>query len=796
MAEIATRQRMLDDTGAAASAADLPRAPTQRLPDLEQLLREINTRIETAHPTAIDGAVETLRNDLAEIALMVRDAMPRQAIEALETEIRSLASRIDSQRQDGSDRAAIAVIERGLADIRDSLRTLTPAESLIGFDRTVQGLSQKIDRIADIGQNHPEVLKQLEGAILALRGTIAHVASNDALSQLTKEVRALSGKIDQVSAPEAFSGMERRIAAIADALQQSRNAPIQDAAGLESAVLGLADKVDRLQSTQSDRALIQDLQERIARLAEKLDTSDARLNHLGSIESALADLLVQMERRNPAEANAAGVSANADALKRDVQRTQNSIESLHGTLAQVVDRLAMIEASIAKGAQSRAPATPNVPTQHAPSLRVPLGPELLSSPSITPTQMAGSSADAAFAPRGADRRAIDPTLPPNHPLEPGGQFRAGNSAAERIAASEAALEQVLPQAVSDPGGRSDFIAAARRAAQAAMAAPHCEAQALSLGPMTTRRAIALRRRDPQAGHRRKHYAVHPRAIAFRLEPVLGRRAGHQLDSSGDPGRCAVGTRRKSRTRRLSISSRWRYRPPSRRPQGHRATKPARRPRPCRYPISTPLEQSGSRPCRRHRSRRHPRHTRQRRAPMIPTARRPPAAALACAPPPTMATLPPLSNSRVATPMGAACRRTSRKPPHGLSGPPPRASPRRNSGSAACTKGPRRSEEPRHRAPALHRGGRGRTRQGRCNLADLYAEGVEQATTRWRPPVPQAADHGVADSQYNLAILYARGIASRPIWRRPSSGSRWRAAMAITMPARSATTSPPGSTRSR
>ena len=416
MAEIATRQRILDDAGAGAPAAELPRAPTQRLPGLEQLLREINTRIETASPSAIDGAVETLRNDLAEIAVMVRDAMPRQAIEALETEVRSLASRIDGQRQDGGDRAAIATIERGLAEIRDSLRTLTPAESLVGFDRTVQGLSQKIDRIADIGLNHPEVLKQLEGAILTLRGTIAHVASNDALSLLTKEVRALSGKIDQVAMPQALSGMpqalsgmERQIAAIADALQQSRSAPIQDAAGIESAMQGLADKVDRLQSTQSDRTLIQDLQERIALLAEKLDSSDARLNHLATIERALGDLLVQMERRRPAEASAAGASANTDALKRDVQRTQNSIESLHGTLGQVVDRLATIEASIVKSAQSRPAATPHVPVQHAPTLRVALGPELLSSPPIAPAPTSGlSPAEATLALRGADRRADRP----------------------------------------------------------------------------------------------------------------------------------------------------------------------------------------------------------------------------------------------------------------------------------------------------------------------------------------------------------------------------------------------------
>ena len=104
LAEIEARQRMLDG-GPATAPMDLPRAPTQRLPDLEQQLRQINARIETMRPCGIDSAVETLRDDLAEIGMMLKEAMPRQAIEALESEIRSLASRVDSERHAGADGA-------------------------------------------------------------------------------------------------------------------------------------------------------------------------------------------------------------------------------------------------------------------------------------------------------------------------------------------------------------------------------------------------------------------------------------------------------------------------------------------------------------------------------------------------------------------------------------------------------------------------------------------------------------------------------------------------------------------
>ncbi len=331
------------DGGPATAPIDLPRAPTQSLTDLEQQLRQINARLDNIRPCGIDAAVETLRDDLAEIGMMLKEAMPRQAIEALESEIRALASRIDDERHAGADGVAMARVERGLAEIRDALHALTPAESLVGFNETLQGLSQKIDRVASASQD-PEALKQLEGAIVALRGVVSHVASNDALAQLSDEVRVLSAKVDQVTpTADAFSMMEQRIAAIADALQESRGVPVGDAAGLETVVRSLADKVDQLHATRSDQTAVNYLEDRIMRLVEKLDASDSRLDHLGAIERGLADLLIQMEGQRMSAGRAGIEGAEAEALKRDVRRTQDSLETVHGTLGHVVDRLATIE---------------------------------------------------------------------------------------------------------------------------------------------------------------------------------------------------------------------------------------------------------------------------------------------------------------------------------------------------------------------------------------------------------------------------------------------------------------------
>ena len=323
MFEIESRQRALDGE-AAPARMELPRAPTQGLPDLEQQLRNITDRIESLRPCGVDRAVDALRDDLAEIGAMLKDAMPRRAIETLESEVRSLVARIDDKRGAGADGAAIAGIERGLAEVRDALRGLTPAENLVGFDAAVDGLSQKIDRIA-AGSQDPTSMKQLEAAIVALRGIVSHVASNDALTKLSEEVRTLAGKVEFVASTDAFTTIDRRIAAIADALQ-TRNQTGDEARNLETVVKGLTDKLERLSLTRADHTAVAQLEDRIVKLVEKLDASDARLSHLEAIERGLAELLIHFEHNRIPQATrgaVAGVPETA-ALKRDVLQTQST----------------------------------------------------------------------------------------------------------------------------------------------------------------------------------------------------------------------------------------------------------------------------------------------------------------------------------------------------------------------------------------------------------------------------------------------------------------------------------------
>ena len=465
IAEITARQQALDADPGAARPAPPGRMPTQNLSGLEQQLRHITVQIEALRrPSGLEEGVAELRGALGEIARTLTEAMPRRAIESLEAEVRALAGRLDSSRNSGADAATLANVERGLVDIRDTLRALTPAENLDGFREAVVNLSQKIDILSASGPN-PSAFQQLEAAITALRGIASHVASNDAIAQLTAEVHNIAAKIDQVatsSGAQALDVLEKRIAHIAEALEARAREGGSVPPQLDALIKGLSNKIERIQMNGGDQVAFGQFEDRIVKLVEKLDASGARFGQLEAIERGLADLLVHMEAQR-ASGGAAGAPGNADVLQRDLARTQTSLEAVHGALGHVVDRLAMLESGM------RAPAQPKLP--QAASMPAPR--PAASGQQPPPPERAAAAAQAAAAMARANprtRQPIDPNLPPDQPLEPGssaGRGRLSASPADRIAASQAILESAKPPVIPDPGGKSNFIAAARRAAQAA-----------------------------------------------------------------------------------------------------------------------------------------------------------------------------------------------------------------------------------------------------------------------------------------------------------------------------------------
>lgn len=555
VAEITARQGELDGPPRMASRYAPPIAPHVTPPPmldmsgLERQLSQITSKIDALQrPNAsIEQSIATFRSELAEIRNAVTDALPRRAIEAIESEIRALSRRIDDNKQSGIDADVLSNLETALGDIHKTLKTLTPAEQLAGFDDAIRNLGSKIDQIVRSSDN-PGTLEQLEGAVTALRAIVSNVASNETVGRLSDDLQRLSAKVDQLaqnSDSSMFAALEQRIVTLTATLENRDRPQAASSDHLESALAALAQRLDHLPVGNDQSSAFTHLEQRVSYLLERMESiSDPRANNLGRVEDGLQDILRHLERQQTMFAAALSDSrADAgivDSFKRELsdmrfsqsetdRHMQDSLEVVHSTLGHVVDRLAKIEGDLrsasARPAPQPAPAAAPMPpaSQPAPMQPAPMQPAMAAPPrpqmpnpvkpqAAGPSQIEVRPPQAHFdaAPRdfaataishepapsfqvpkaisdildpkpkpvappvtaerpSSPRPTVDPQLPPDHPLEPGTRPQGrGGSPSERIAASEDAISEIAGVA-PEQASASSFIAAARRAAQAAAA---------------------------------------------------------------------------------------------------------------------------------------------------------------------------------------------------------------------------------------------------------------------------------------------------------------------------------------
>jgi hypothetical protein len=225
---------------------------------------------------------------------------------------------------------------------------------------------------------------------------------------------------------------------------------------------------------------VQHLARNIVKLIEKFDACDARLNQFEATERALAELLLHLARQRVPNhtlvATTPALELNAPAhditeIGQTEKKIQDSLQTIDGALAHIANRLSVIEAKInrevgsppdsksspALGVDRLTPAAP-VPTE------VPIAPEQTATPA---TAEPDSSAPTLLS------GAVDPNPSHNDALDLGPGAARGHkpiASADHVPACEsagAAGGGLKLSVMPDRGGRSDLIAAARRAAQAA-----------------------------------------------------------------------------------------------------------------------------------------------------------------------------------------------------------------------------------------------------------------------------------------------------------------------------------------
>jgi localization factor PodJL len=463
VAEIAARQRALDE-----AEQRLPGTATSAdLASLQAQLRHMSEQIDhLRQPNGVEDAITGLRRDLGEIATTINEALPRRALDGLQAEVRALAERIEHGYGRGADPSALANIESALGEVVQAINAMTPAEGLGAFEQQVHALAAKLDGFA--GSVDVDAVHSLQSVIGEMRGFAEHVASAEGLAALRGDVHALADRIDRMAVATGAGTLEslsQRVEDLTRALDTRGTERVELPGNLESLVHALSAKLDRQPAANHDQAGFDQLERQIMRLADKIEVADQRFGNMGAIERGISQLMEQVQEaradavtaaervaRSVASEGGAGAGAEVTTLKRDFaslqanqSETHDTLEAVHDTLERLVERLAMVETDIRT----------DVPTPAAARGHVALLPQTAAKP----------AAPAVQVPR-RDRPPIDPDLPADTPLEPGIGVRA-RTPAERIAASEAAISPMKREETSELTGKANFIAAARRAAQAA-----------------------------------------------------------------------------------------------------------------------------------------------------------------------------------------------------------------------------------------------------------------------------------------------------------------------------------------
>ena len=759
VAEISARQRALDESSQRAPGT----ATSADLANLQAQLRHMSEQIEQLRkPSGVEDAISGLRRDLGEIATTINEAMPRRALDALQGEVRALADRIDQSHNRGADPSALAGIESALGEVVQAINAMTPAENLAAFEQQVHALSAKLDGLA--GSVDVDAIRSLQGIIGDMRGFAEYVASAEAVAALRADVHTLADGIERIATATGTGHLEslaHRVEDLTRALDTRGTERLELPQNLESLVQQLSAKLDQHGAPQHDHPGIDQLERQIVRLADKIEVADQRFGNIGAIERGIAQLMneVQAARadavtvaervaRSVASEGASG-APEVTTLKRDLaslqanqSETHDTLEAVHDTLERLVERLAMVETDI----RTDAPAP-------QPSARISVLPQ--AAPAA-----AKAAAPVVQVPR-RDRPPIDPDLPADTPLEPGAVAR-GRTPAERIAASEAALSPMKREEAGELTGKASFIAAARRAAQAA---------ASEGAPVESARAEEEASGEASPGLIGRFLANRRRALMIGVGILLvlyGATQVLHMMSAGDE--------RPAEPPRPSQSQ---VAPPPT-PEKPVAAAPAAPPAPPAEPAPAPAPQRQS--------------AVGTPVPFVAPTTTPqmmastPVQSLAPAPAPAPAAAQPPSDitGSIPTPVPAPKPVTSLAPPLSLQapaltadklpaaigGPALRAAAASGNGAAEYEIGLRYAEGrgvPPSPETALHwfeRAAEHGVAPALYRLGSIYekAQGVKKDLNKARTLYLQAADKGNAKAIHNLAVLYAEGIDGKPDYR--------------------------------
>jgi localization factor PodJL len=451
VAEIIERQSALDGVPSPRPARNTNGNHAPATPHIANLERQLKTIADEMQSMRKASAKQSntplieLRRDIQELARVMADLAPRRTLESLESTVDALARKVDRSGARRDDRAAQSVLA-ALDEIRTAISTVRPAESFVSVEGDLNALSNKLD-VINAKSIDGTTVARIQNQIQEVRDLLSNALPAETLQNVVAQIEMVASKVDRLGAPDdsgmrdVVGSLERRIDALAERIEIGA----QHGSPGEEALERINSRLDALQTALDRAENPMGLEETMRSVVERLDASEAKLSGLGSIERGISDLSEQFDK------------ARASAMEVAERAAKTALRELQAA------RLGGLQP------QPAAPETPGA----APHVSIP---RPLAGEAPPPSreivaqesQQRFTRATPATVQLSSERVATD-GLPADFPLEPGSGAPKSRPTPvqQRIAQSEAAVADIAPRPAEGNQRTSDFIAAARRAAQAA-----------------------------------------------------------------------------------------------------------------------------------------------------------------------------------------------------------------------------------------------------------------------------------------------------------------------------------------
>lgn len=508
--------------------------------DIERRIAELKTQLEGIDPAnavrALDKRLKAVGDKLDAIENVARGPVATDHMAALVDELRTVAAGTGSneelralERRIGELGERIADFDRRrpsfddtdrlherLAELSDKIERFSNPTT---DRRTVETLEAMIGRLDELATRPPApaATSAIEPRLAALVDRLEKTGNRpdrtSDLDALTNEIAAMRRDL---SAPRPGGDLEAQMRLLAERLEKSTSAEPDDEA-LAQIEEQLGRISSQLASTETRFQSVAALQAGIERLGDRLEST-----HAEAIDAARQAAREMMRELSSGGASGAGIpEAVIHALHDDLKslqsaaresehRTADTLVSLHDALTGIVGRLSAIEKIAQGSARSaaakaagvapvadaprmspeepvRAPAPPVQPVRANPTFEVPPAATVPPAPPVPPTHVApsvdvpppaGRPVSAASAVARAREMLTAAPAEDSRPLEPGSGKPSVRppAAPPPIATAAPAAPSGASPAETAAGRKADFIAAARRAAQAAAGGAPLSAQ--------------------------------------------------------------------------------------------------------------------------------------------------------------------------------------------------------------------------------------------------------------------------------------------------------------------------------